>query len=802
MKHLNFLRRLFAFLLAAAMLAPAVPAARAAGEVACEKCGSPCAETVLMVANCHSVGVTKYVCSKTECKHSFLVEKDIDPNNHDAICTDNGDGLTHTATCPYHEKYKDVKENHTFEKGRCVKCQAADYSQAVLTLKSNDVDITVDLDDDKATLSIGEVSVLIGNVDITKDYTITYNWYDSKNTVVGNDETYQLPTKVTGKLGDYSYVCFVMATPKNSAAGKPLYTTCTITVHVLDLVSASAIVGSREDDFTLGSINSATTVSVMEQIYDAVYTLSAGYPAYVVFDKAPESTVGTLLVDESRYYFVGNDSQKKLSEISFVPESDGAGSYTISYTAYDNKGKSFPGILTITVERELGELDVAYFAQQGENITLSTSEFELFWQEYYPGGELKQILFLELPTSIEGVFYYNYVAGSKDNKEISDTDVFYVTLSNTKQKLIEGVTFVPAGKFTGQIIIPFNASGLSTRGYYVQKVGELSIFINGGEVEDITYSLTSGNDLTFDGDDFLEVYREATDSKSSTFSIKILDVPSYGDLYIDYTGTKRDIPLTEDTISSYTFYYDSILSREIDDLTYVSEKSSKTVTDTLRYVVCDSKGEFVYMGEIVFTCKSAVVVYTKSFTDVKKGDWFYTYVMDLAEAEIINGFEETVNGKKVYSYRPSNPDPSKTENDHLYQVTYAQALKLIMLAAGYEEQLPITDHWASGYLLKAIEDGLIQESFLEAHLDKQINRNAVAKIVAKAMELPASTRTESPFKDVTMTNTYASYILSLYDAGIIAGSENEDGDYVFNGSSKITRAEMATIVWRIYNYEG
>jgi len=785
MKHRNIFRRLCAFLLAAAMIVPTAVPARAADDVTCEKCGSPCTETVLMEATCHTVGVIKYICVKNDCKHSFLVEQDIDPTNHDTVCTDNGDGLTHTATCRYHESYKNVKEDHRFDNGYCTKCGAADYSQAEIVLEAEDLDVTVDLDSENAELSVGKVSVMVGNVDITKDYDITYNWYDGKNKVVSTDVTCPLPLSVTAKLGDYSYVCFVMATPKNGAGAKRLSATCMVTLHVLDLVSASAIVGSRENDFTLGGINSATTVSVLQQIYQAVYEISEGYPAYVIFDNAPESAVGRLLVDGFRYYFVGSDGQKKLSDVKFVPEEDGAGNYVIGYTVYDNKGKTFPGILTITVERELGDLDVAYFAQQGEEVTLNATDFELFWQEMYPGGELKQILFLDLPEGTEGTFYYNYVAGSKNNTVITDDDVFYVVLSNARQYLIDGVTFVPAGKFTGQITVPFNASGLSSRGYYVQSAGELSIFINGGEVEAVKYSMTSGSKLTLDGDDFLEIYRESTNSKSSDFSIKLLDVPQNGDLYIDYTGTVRDIPLTQDIVSDYTFYYSSALSREIEDITYVSNKSSKTVTDTLRYVVCDSKGEFAYMGEIVFTCKSAVVVYTKSFTDVKKGDWFYTYVMDLAESGVINGFEETANGVTLSTYKPGD------------NVTYAQALKLIMLAAGYEEQAPTGTHWASGYMTRAQEDKLIAAVFTESGLDEQISRNMIAQIAARAMKLPKSTRTESPLKDVAMTNVYASYILSLYDAGIITGDENG----LFNGTNKITRAEMAAIVWRINNYE-
>ncbi|MBR3704240.1 MAG: S-layer homology domain-containing protein, partial [Oscillospiraceae bacterium] len=179
-------------------------------------------------------------------------------------------------------------------------------------------------------------------------------------------------------------------------------------------------------------------------------------------------------------------------------------------------------------------------------------------------------------------------------------------------------------------------------------------------------------------------------------------------------------------------------------------------------------------------------VYTKSFTDVKKSDWFYTYVMDLAETGVINGFEEKIDGETIISYKPQD------------NVTYAQALKLILLAVGYDEPAKTGKHWASGYLELAIKENLVTNVLTEARLDDQISRNMIAQIASHAMDLPKSTRTESPLKDVSMDSVYAPYILSLYDAGIINGDEN--GNY--NGTKKITRAEMATIVWRINNYEG
>ncbi len=44
------------------------------------------------------------------------------------------------------------------------------------------------------------------------------------------------------------------------------------------------------------------------------------------------------------------------------------------------------------------------------------------------------------------------------------------------------------------------------------------------------------------------------------------------------------------------------------------------------------------------------------------------------------------------------------------EVTYGQALKMIMMAAGYPEQAATTKHWASGYVAKAMSDGLLSRA--------------------------------------------------------------------------------------------
>ena len=809
MKKSKLRRSVLALLLSVIMLLPAMPGAYAANDGVCDVCGTVCSKIVLLQANCHEQGVGEYICVNSKCsayQKSVLIKTDIDPERHDTICTDNKDGATHTAHCIYHPEYVNTGEEHSFVNAYCVKCKAADYSQAEIMM-DKDIDIYVDLGDTQASLSVGEMSIMVGSVDISREYEISYSWVDSNGMVIGTGESVSLPEDVVTQEGEYIYGCYVMAMPKEGSIGKYLTASGMVTVYVRDMIVVGAFVGSRDDSFTLGGTNGVTSISVFDQIDQAVYNESDGYLDYVVFDQAPESAIGELQVDgASRYYNTATDGQNRLSDVEFLPSGAGAGIYTIRFTAYDTQGKAFPGVLKIYVERELGSMDVVYYSHKGEKIDLGSEDFAAFWAEKNPGGTLMQMSFKKLPAASEGLFYYNYNASLADNTLIKENDLLQVVLSNVNQYMIDGVSFIPAEQYTGQIVVPFNMYGRNSKGSFVQESGELSIFVDSGNLADIEIEMTNGTARSFSTEDFMAVYTAVTGQKSDDFFIKLLDVPENGALYLDYTGAENDVALDMESLSVYNFYYNGELSHEIEDLTYVSNKSLKTLTDTLRYLMCDRDGEFVCMGEITFTCKRGAAVYTKSFTDVSADEpghaWFYTELMDLAESDIIKGYKSEINGESVFRYVPYGI------------VTYGEALKLIMLAAGYEEQAP-TDpsYWASGYLDKAIEDRLVSSALTYKRLGEVIPRRMVAQIVARALKLPESTRTESPFKDVDVPepsakdakSIYARYILSVYDAGIMIGDNNGMFGYEFIEKEEkgiFSRAQMAVVVWRIYNYEG
>ena len=172
---------------------------------------------------------------------------------------------------------------------------------------------------------------------------------------------------------------------------------------------------------------------------------------------------------------------------------------------------------------------------------------------------------------------------------------------------------------------------------------------------------------------------------------------------------------------------------------------------------------------LVLGMTSVACAYDVSFSDVPEDSWFYTDVMTLAESGVIGGYPDG-------TYRPTK------------KVTTGEALKMILLAAGYPEPEPAASHWARGYLNFAIEQGFLTRYEDISDLDVNMTRGLVAKLAANALGLSA------PGTYDTFTDTDSPYVEALCAAGIVGGYP--DGTY--RPGASISRAEIAAIVNRIY----
>lgn len=905
-------RRIPALLLMLAMLLSLMPTALAVdNNVICTytDCPSKAAGAAAAVitskevsrATCFVGGEVEYTCAT--CHRSWTVQTPTDPNNHEYKFQDNGDG-THSGVCPYHANARIDKEPHKIVNGRCTVCLAVDYSKVTISLPENPV-VYVPLGSTDFGLTLGDVAMSIGSADITGDYNLTYSWYH-QGTLVYTGDSYTLPASVTEKEGDLSYVCFVMAVPKSGLTTQPISASCTVTVHVRDIITAHATVGLDDTYLSLGDMDRWSTQSVEEQIYKAAYDAGRGTPQYVVFGAKPVSKVGALEVESgSRYYF--DRATYDLSNVRFRPSREATGPYTINFTVYNDANESFYGVLTLTVQQYAGNLDVLYTTSKDMPVTLDGDDFGDFWHKSYPRGALIRVTFKELPSTYEGSLYTGYASNARPGARIKNRDTFYMDPGNS-QYGIDDLTFVPGVRQGEYVAVPFEAFGTNDRDRQTYLDGVMYVFVSSGEAEDITWRVTPGAAYNFQETDLLSVYQKATGSSGSNFYIQLLDVPAAGELYVGYSNG-RGVKLTEASIASRPFYYSGSRGELISSLTYVS---GSAVSDAVRYVAYDLQGKILYVANLRFTAQELSVSYacttgsvsfkgsdfealagtsgklanvsftppdaslgtlyygrsasavgtaitsdsvwysvsatsttvnalrmdnvsfvpkagysgtvsipfaaydaagnklggtvkiavtavpetpvtpptnpvtpidpSISFKDVANTDankWYYSELMQLASAGVIGGYEDG-------TFRPNG------------SVTYGEALKMIMMAAGYPAQAPTDKHWASGFLARAQADGIMAAGTV--NLDRIIARYAIADIAVKALNLPASTRTVSPFSDMSMTAASAGSVLSLYDAGIIQGTTTATGEVKFYGVNSITRAQLCLIIYRMNAY--
>ena len=164
-----------------------------------------------------------------------------------------------------------------------------------------------------------------------------------------------------------------------------------------------------------------------------------------------------------------------------------------------------------------------------------------------------------------------------------------------------------------------------------------------------------------------------------------------------------------------------------------------------------------------------------AYSDVPEWEWYQPYVTELSAQGVISGYEDG-------TFRPDGT------------VTWGEALKLILLAAGQDSQ-PATDvHWAGGYLNLALQWGILPVG-PHYDLDAPITRQQVAQIAARALGLRA-VMAHNPFADCSDPE-----VLALCEAGIVEGME-VNGQMCFVGEGKLLRSQISAIIFRIHQWVG
>lgn len=521
-----------------------------------------------------------------------------------------------------------------------------------------------------------------------------------------------------------------------------------------------------------------------DDFYDFFYdNTSSGSLRYVVFER-PDTYAfadGALYYDyggrdqtlltrtslSSYVFYYDNDDSTlhSLDDLTFVADSDFKDDVTLAFRAYYSSNNYVDGTLSITAGKTSVSStvsgDIRYTATYGSKVQINANDIARYFNKSYPGYTLQYVTLGGVPAT--GALYYNYYGASKYGTSASmpltsanyNGQVFYFSPVSTAQFALTELTYVPSGN-NYCVTIPFTAYGSGSRSVS----GTILISVNSTTVSEV-YGVTQRNTaVTFPASAIYSAVSAATGVSLSGIQLLSLPSASQGTVYVGSGSTRA----TTNTLYTY-----GSGTQQMGQLRFVPT-SSFTGSVQIPYVAYNSAGTAFATG--LFSL--GVLSSAKSFKDVTSSTWCYKYVVELSDANVIDGYADG-------SFKPDNT------------ITYGAALKLIMLAAGYAEQAPVNSNVFSGYLAKARADGIVTRS--DVDLTKPITRLQVAQIAAGAMKLDTSNLSSvQPFTDTTDASVRA-----LNAAGIVEGYFN-NGTSTYRPNNTLTRGQVSAIVWRMEQY--
>ena len=197
------------------------------------------------------------------------------------------------------------------------------------------------------------------------------------------------------------------------------------------------------------------------------------------------------------------------------------------------------------------------------------------------------------------------------------------------------------------------------------------------------------------------------------------------------------------------------------------------------------KGYFVITTAVAVASVAAVgipsdTLAASGFPDVKEKHYFYNDVLELQERGIIQGFPDG-------TFKPNK------------SVTRGQAAKMIAAILeldtenvknpNFKDVKTTSEYYGAIAALKeaGIIDGYHDQTFRQ---NAPIERNHMAKILAKAMALQAKNVDALPFTDVS--DYYKQYVAALYEHEVTTGKTPT----TFGGKSLLTRGQLAAFLIR------
>lgn len=423
----------------------------------------------------------------------------------------------------------------------------------------------------------------------------------------------------------------------------------------------------------------------------------------------------------------------------------------------------------------------------------------------YTTPEIKADIIVNKLGVINGENLAAVLSENMQTLEISDKYVLLMSKSDLKAvgKLLEGKSYTEEtitdfyndlSSAAALYEITTNEEPKTVAEYYSEEFGfsdsELSVEFENLKNPDNVYKMFTGKNVeTFD--DAIKIYNESivlqmiNEAESYGIIVDILD--SY-EKYLscdlsDYKASNKN----KITLYIIANGCDYVSSEELEDDIESAIKNLKKNNSTGGGGGSSSGGSSrpnsVIISEPTPNIIPETPVKAKVFEDVAEDFWGYKYIAGLKEKNIISGTDTGM----FY------PDNAITREEFVKLIVLATNLPIADTDCSFEDVS--NDSWAYPYIATAYENGIVSGiSDTLFGYKNEITRQDMAVMICRAMKIDDVNANPLSFTDADDIKAYAKQsVMALVDAGIINGFE----DNTFRGNAQSTRAEAATVIYRL-----
>lgn len=279
-----------------------------------------------------------------------------------------------------------------------------------------------------------------------------------------------------------------------------------------------------------------------------------------------------------------------------------------------------------------------------------------------------------------------------------------------------------------------------------------------------------------------------------------LTLPTTGSVYgstLTWKSSNPDVISTNGTVTKPKNNTEVLL-------TVTSKNGDATSTKTYRYYVKGTNGAQggtsaggsggggggnVFVGdtsssafpEVNTTVQTPVASTDKLFNDVETTDWFYSYVLDLKNENIINGDNNN----------NFNPNSYVTREEFVKMIVNAAGIQLVADGEGFADV--DSSAWYAPYVYAAKANGIVNGTGANTFgIGSPISRQDMSVIINNIINIDADISTNrDTFKDDANIADYAyESVYSMKSLGILNGYDSGE----FNPRGQLTRAEAAKVI--------